>query len=83
MIELILFAVIVVLCVLIAFMEYQNRKERAKFLNALIAKNAQEMQGLENNDKVDPNNKSQLLQHDLIPSENLTDEQFDEYIKNE
>jgi len=79
MIELILLAVIVVLCILLAFMEYQNRKERAKFLNALIAKNAQEMQGLEHSDKIDPNKKSPLP--DLIPSENLTDEEWYEKIK--
>lgn len=78
MTEIIPFAVIVVLCVLLGFMEYQNRKERAKFLNALIAKNAQDMMGLENNDKVDPNKKSPAP--DLIPSENLTDEQFQDMI---
>ena len=79
--EIILFAVIVVLCILLAFMEYQNRKERAKFLNAIIAKNAQEMQGLENNDKINPNKNASMP--DLMPTENLTEEEFNAYIKSQ
>jgi hypothetical protein len=38
--------VIVALCALIGWQEYQNRKERNKLINVIISKNAQEVRDL-------------------------------------
>lgn len=77
MTELILLLVIIVLCVLIGVKEYLATKERNKFINAITSKNAQEQVMLDVGDKVKPEPERPP---DLIPTDNLTDEEFDKYI---
>jgi len=73
--------IIIGLIGLIAWEKYQGRKERAKLINALIGKNAQEIASLElaDNTKIE----SKPVDTGLIyPQEsgNITDEQFDKVI---
>lgn len=74
--------VLVVLCLVIAsligvlaFVEYQNRLERAKFINALIAKNAYEAANLDMADKTEIK-VEKPKEPDLIPVDDLSDEEF-------
>ena len=77
-IELILLGVIGILSSLIGFIEYQNRKERMKLVNAIIAKNAQELAQLDVTDKVQPNKPTP--QENLVGTPEMTDVEFDKYI---
>ena len=81
MTELILFLVIATLTVLIGWMDYNNRKERKSYLNALIAKNADEAVQLElaGNTKIEA---KQDKPDDIVPLDSLTDEEFIETIQN-
>ena len=69
--------IIIALISLIGWLEYQNRKERAKLFNAIMSKNNQEFKELELTDKtsikVRPNNDLP----DLIPTDQLTDEEWE------
>lgn len=78
MTELILLAVIIVLCVLIGVKEYFATKERNKFINAITSKNAGEQAMLDMGDKVKPEPSKPP---DLIPLDNLTDEEYKKYIE--
>lgn len=49
-------------------------KERQKFINAIIAKNAREMQDLEFVQRVEP--KVERTEPDLVSVESLTDEEW-------
>ena len=86
MIEIIaLSALTIVILALISYHGYYVRevnKERKKLINALVSKNAQEMTNHELADKtkIEPVTPKPP---DFIPSENLTEEQFDNMIKNE
>lgn len=69
--------VIIALVCLIGWQEFNNRKERAKLINAIMSKNNQEFKDLELTDKtaikVAPN--SELP--DLIPTDQLNDEDWE------
>ena len=81
MTEAILFLVIVTLTSLIGWMDYNNRKERKSYLNALIAKNAEEAVSLElaSNTKIEAKKEEQP---DIVPLDSLSDEEFLETIQN-
>lgn len=81
MIDFVLVLVIFGLCGLIGFLEYENRKERAKLVNAIMAKNNQEMVNLTLADhtKVEPV-RSSTPPDDLIPTDELSDEMFEKMI---
>ena len=68
---------IIALVILLGWQEYQNRKERAKLFNAILAKNNQEFKELELTDKtsikVAPNEEVP----DLVPTDQLTDEDWE------
>lgn len=82
MIEVILMAIILILCGLLAWHEREARLERAKLINALISKNAQEMVNLDLADKTQIKAETpQLQKSDLIPIENLEQEVFEKAIK--
>lgn len=78
MMELILFGVIIVLCLFLAYKEHESNRERSKFINAITSKNATEQAMLDTVDK----NKIDTKQPepDLIPEQNLTDDQWMKYI---
>ena len=76
MIEIVLVVVIGLLIGLLAFVEYQNRIERAKFINALLAKNAQEMQGMDLAYKTEIKTEVPNKKEEFVPLEDLSDEEF-------
>lgn len=71
-----LVVVILALCGLIAWMEYNNRVERSKFLNAVIAKDTNDMVNLEFTDKTKIDIKPQAQGDELVPLSDLSDDQF-------
>lgn len=75
-------AVIIALVALLGWDKYQNRKERAKFLNAIMSKNAQDMVNLDLADKTDIKASAppQAVAPDLIPEEQISDEDFEKYV---
>jgi len=64
-------AVIIILSALLAWEKYSNRKEREKFINALIAKNAQELQDLDYVDKLKPAKEEPEIPPDLMPIDKM------------
>lgn len=87
MIEFTLVIVIGLLCALIGWQEYSNRKERSKFINALIARTPEQLRDLDFVDKVQvkiPDTAPNLVPvenlSDTIPVEQMTDEEFDKQI---
>lgn len=78
-----LIAVILILCLLIGWMEYNNRIERSKFINALIAKNSEEMVNMDLSDKTKVEVNVPKKQEDLIPLDSLSDEEFMEKVVGE
>ena len=66
------------------WLEYNNRKERAKFINALVAKTTNEFRDLELTEKVEPikppvvNKEPEFIHESEIPQT-----QFEELIKRE
>lgn len=67
-----------------AFYVIETNKEKAKLINALIAKNPEQMRDLTLADKVAPiKPQAQAEMPDLIPEQNLDEEAFDAFIKQE
>ena len=75
MIDLILAGIIIALLAFLGWEKRVNSLERNKFINALLAKNATELRDLDFVDKVTPP-KIVPTQPDLIPQEQLSDEQW-------
>lgn len=84
MIEIVLVAVITLLCGLLGWQEYQNRKERAKMLNLLVAKNNQEAINLTLADqtKIEPPKPDKTLQ-DIVDVNEASDDEFESMIKDQ
>ncbi len=66
----------------LAYQDHQNRKERSKFINALLSKNAGELRDLEFADKLEIKHEIPR-EPDLVPLDQATDEQFDKVISEE
>lgn len=82
MIEITLSLVIIALIGALYLEKLQNAKERAKFINALIAKGAKELQELDFVEKAQPfqtDNESKEAD-DLTPVSQLTDKDFDKFV---
>jgi hypothetical protein len=81
MIEIILLLVIAVLCGLVGWMDYNNRKERKDLLNMLVAKDNSELVNLTLADKTEIKaEKPREEKQDLVPLGEITDDEFDEHI---
>ena len=80
MIDLILAGVILILCCLIGWLDFNNRKERSKLINALLSKNAAELRDLEFVEKNQPE-QQKSTPPDIVPLDSLDDQQFDNFIK--
>ena len=79
MIEIALLAVIGLLSGLLIWEKYEGRKERNKLVNALIAKNAQDMVNLDLADKTEI--KAQVPDKpEFVPLDDLTNEEFGKLI---
>lgn len=65
--------VIAFLCGLVAYMDYNNRKERKALLNMIVAKDHSELVDL---NLVDNSPKQEEEKEDLVPLEDLSEEEF-------
>jgi hypothetical protein len=73
--------VIIALCGLIGWQEYQNRKEKQRLINIIISKNNQELRDIEIADQTQIKVKTEPKPSDLVPEQDLTDQEFDKMIK--
>ena len=80
-IELILLGVILILCGLLGWEKRENRLEHSKLINALLAKNAQEMVNLDLADKTEIKTQDVVKKEDLIPERDLDQETWEKVIK--
>ena len=80
MIEIVLVGVIIILFVFLAWHGHEGRIERAKLINALLSKNAQELANLEMADKTKIKVKVPK-QPDEIPLDSLPQKEWEEAIK--
>lgn len=76
----VLFLVIIAESVLIAFMLRQSHTERSKFINAIIAKNSQDLASTDAADKMKVQVSVPQKQPGMIPEGDMTDEEFKEMI---
>ena len=74
----VLLLVIVALCGLIGFMDWNNRKERKSLINAIKAPNPVDFANLELADKTKI--ETEVKEPDLIPLEDVDDKKFFETI---
>ena len=81
--EVILSLVIAALLGLMAWERHETKKERAKFINALISKSAEQYRDLELTDKVKPIETPKVQNPpEFVPESDISDAQFKEQIKN-
>ena len=80
--EIILSVVILALIGFIAYDKYEMRKERNKYINALLSKDAAQLRDLEFTEKLKIP-KEEKVPNDLIDTKDLTDEQFMEQVREE
>lgn len=78
--EVILLLVIVGLGALLGWKEREGRLERNKLINALLAKNAQEMVNLDLVDKTEIKAQTPQQEPDFIPPENLSQKDWEKAI---
>ena len=71
--------VIIALLALLGWKEYQSRLERAKYLNAILGKNAHEIVSLNLSDK--PREKETQPEEGPVAEHDLSDEEFEKVIK--
>ena len=79
-VELILLGVIIILCGLLGWEKRENRLEKSKLINALLAKNAQEMVNLELADKTEIKTET-VKEPDLVPEADLDQDTWEKAIK--
>jgi Tfp pilus assembly protein PilE len=82
MIDVVLVVVILALIGYISFKEWLSAKERNKYLNAIIAKNSQELANLELVDKTEIKS-TPLNDPEFIPVDQASDNMFMKAIQNE
>lgn len=77
MTDFILFLVIVAECGLISWLEYNNRKERQKLIQAIMSRSASDLANFEFVDKIKSVEPNPVVDNsDLINISDLTDEEF-------
>ena len=81
MTDLYLALIILALITMLMWEKRENKKERARFINALIAKTPEQFRDLELTEKVKPIIPPIPLPPDLVPESDLNDEEFKEVIK--
>ena len=79
MTEIVLIIVIVLLGSLLGWFDYNNRKERAKLINAIISKDSADIVNLELADKTEIKVKNPE-EPDFVPLEGLSDKEYIEKI---
>lgn len=81
MIEALLTVIILALIGAFSFYVHESNKEKAKLVNALIAKDAQELTNLTLADQTTI--KPQVKQPDLVPFEDMGEAEFDKHIEDQ
>lgn len=76
-----MFAINVTLSILLISEKTESRTERAKMINAIVAKNATEMANLDMADKTEIKVNNSLKQPEFVPPENLSQEEWEKAIK--
>lgn len=71
--------VVIALVSLLAWVDWNNRKERSKLINALMSRTPEQLRDLEFVDKVQPP-KLDKSEPDLVPADQLSDEDFTEMV---
>lgn len=76
---------VIVISLLLGFALYvvETNKEKAKLINALIAKTPEQMRDLNLADKVKSITPPPASSPDLVPLETLSEDDFEEHIKKE
>lgn len=77
--EIVLAVVIVALIGFIAYEKYEMRKERNKYINALLSKDAVQLRDLEFVDKIKL--PKEEPKDNLVAAEEMTDQEFTEHIR--
>jgi hypothetical protein len=80
MTEATLLLVIIALCSLVGWMDFNNRKERKDLINRIVAKDTEELVNLELADKTKIEAKPEEEKQDLVPLAEMTNDEFDEHI---
>lgn len=80
--EIVLLGIILILCGLLGWKERESRLERNKFINALLAKNAQEMVNLDLADKTQIKAEVPKEESDFVAQENLSQEDWEKVVTN-
>ena len=80
--DIILLGVILILCGLLGWKEREGRLERNKLINALLAKNANEMANLDLADKTQIKTEVPQRESDFIPPENLSQKDWEKVALN-
>jgi len=83
MIELILGLTILALIGVILYEKHENKRERSKLINALLAKTPEQFRDLELADKVKPIETPKKAEPEFVAESEITDKQFQEMIKKE
>ncbi len=84
MIEIVLLLVILTLTGLIGWFDWNNRKERKSYFNAILAKSTEDLVNLEMADKAEIKiEKPKASEPDLVPSTDISDEEFRTSIEKE
>ena len=83
MIEIIFGVIMVGLMGLLVYEKWENRRERSKLINALLAKSPEQFRDLELADKVKPIEAPTKVEPEFIPESEVDDEEFQEMIKKE
>lgn len=87
MIDLVLVLVIAFLICLLGFVEYQNRKERAKMLNLIVSKDNKEAVNLQLADqtKIEPAQETEAEKQlkDIKALDELSDDEYDKFIQSQ
>jgi hypothetical protein len=81
--EVVLFLVITALVALLAWDRHETRKERDKLMNIIISRTAQDLANLELAEKVTQIDPNPQFPPDLVPENELTDEEFQKHIREE
>ena len=83
MTEILFVFIIVTLLGLLAWEKNENKKERARFLNALIARTPEQYRDLELTAKVKPIESPAKTEPDFVPESDIEDQKFQELISKE
>ena len=75
--------IIIVLLIAFGFYVWETNKEKAKLVNALVAKNPEQYRDLTLADKVEHIKQQPMTPPDLVPEQNLSQQEWENAIANQ